>query len=60
MITPPIVQLLLDAGFTDGWALDGETLVLWEHDAETGVTIVRGLTAEEIAAMPKENNDLAG
>ena len=29
------------------------------HDAETGVTIVRELTAEEIAALPKEENDLA-
>ena len=29
------------------------------HDAETGVTIVRELTVEEIAALPKEENDLA-
>lgn len=32
MITPPIIQLLLDAGFADGWAVKGEKLVLWEHD----------------------------
>ena len=29
-----MAQLLLDAGFTDGWALSGETLVLWEHDQD--------------------------
>ena len=26
-----LVQLLLDAGFESGWALQGETLILWEH-----------------------------
>ena len=50
MITPPVVQLLLDAGFTDGWALDGETLVLWEHDADPPVPLTR----------PKAQDDLAG
>jgi hypothetical protein len=32
MITPPMAQILLDAGFTDGWALAGDELVLWEHE----------------------------
>lgn len=32
MITPPMAQLLLEAGFTDGWALAGDKLILWEHD----------------------------
>jgi hypothetical protein len=32
MITPAIVQLLLDAGFDSGWVCSGEELVLWEHD----------------------------
>ena len=41
MITPPIVKLLLDAGFTDGWALDGETLILWEHDADPPAPLKR-------------------
>ena len=26
-----LVQLLLDAGFNSGWALQGEILILWEH-----------------------------
>ena len=26
-----LVQLLLDNGFDSGWALTGETLILWEH-----------------------------
>jgi hypothetical protein len=34
MITPPMVQLLFDAGFTDGWGLSGDILVLWEHDED--------------------------
>jgi hypothetical protein len=29
------------------------------HDAETGETITRELTAEEIAALPEPTNDLA-
>lgn len=29
------------------------------HDAETGETITRELTAEEIAALPEATNDLA-
>lgn len=32
MITAPMAQLLLDAGFTSGWALAGEELILWEHE----------------------------
>lgn len=49
MITPPTVQLLLDAGFTDGWALEEETLVLWEHDAYPPAPLKR----------PEAKNDLA-
>ena len=50
MITPSTVQLLLDAGFNEGWALDGETLVLWEHDADPPAPLTR----------PKASDDLAG
>jgi len=50
MITPSFVQLLLDAGFTDGWAMEGETLVLWEHDADPPAPLTR----------PEVSNDLAG
>ena len=41
MITPPLVQLLLDAGFTDGWAMTGETLTIWEHDADPPSPLTR-------------------
>jgi hypothetical protein len=41
MITQPLVQLLLDAGFIDGWAMAGETLVLWEHDADPPAPLKR-------------------
>ena len=47
--TSPIVQLLLDAGFTDGWALEEKTLVLWEHDADPPAPLTR----------PKAQDDLA-
>jgi hypothetical protein len=41
MITPPMVQLLLDAGFTDGWVVADETLILWEHDTEPPAPLTR-------------------
>lgn len=41
MITPPMVQLLLDAGFTDGWAIAGDELILWEHEEEPPTPLVR-------------------
>jgi hypothetical protein len=46
MIISPIVQSLLDAGFTDGWALNGETLVLWEHDVEPPAPLTRPVAAK--------------
>lgn len=41
MIISPLVQLLLDAGFIDGWAIAGDVLVLWEHDDEPPVPLER-------------------
>ena len=41
MITPPMVQLLLDAGFTDGWAISEDVLTLWEHEEEPPAPLVR-------------------
>jgi hypothetical protein len=46
MITPLMVQLLLDAGFTDGWALNGETLVIWEHEEEPPAPLTRPVVAK--------------
>jgi hypothetical protein len=36
-----LIQLLLDAGFETGWALSGETLVLWQHEQDPPLPLVR-------------------
>lgn len=41
MILPPMVQLIIDAGFDGGWALHDETLVLWEHDQDPPAPLTR-------------------
>ena len=46
MITPLMVQLLLDAGFTDGWAMNEETLVIWEHDEDPPAPLTRPVAAK--------------
>ena len=32
MTVDELIQLLLDNGYTTGWALHGDQLTLWEHD----------------------------
>jgi hypothetical protein len=49
MITPLMVQLLLDAGYTDGWAMAGETLTLWEHDADPPAPLTRPEAPDDLA-----------
>jgi hypothetical protein len=39
--TDPTVQLLIDAGFTTGWATKGDTLILWEHDEDPPAPLTR-------------------
>jgi hypothetical protein len=41
MIIPHFAQMLLDLGFTDGWSLFGDELVLWEHDQDPPAPLVR-------------------
>lgn len=41
METPPMIQLLLEAGYTDGWAVAGDVLVLWEHDEDPPAPLTR-------------------
>jgi hypothetical protein len=41
MILPPMVQLLLDAGFKTGWVLHGDVLFLWEHDVDPPAPLER-------------------
>jgi hypothetical protein len=43
----PIAQLLIDAGFTDGWAMSGDTLILWEHDQDPPAPLTRPEATDE-------------
>jgi hypothetical protein len=36
-----LIQLLLDAGFNEGWAIAGDELILWEHEEEPPAPLVR-------------------
>jgi hypothetical protein len=36
-----LIELLISKGFTEGWALQGETLIVWEHDAEPPAPLTR-------------------
>ena len=45
-----LVTFLEHNNFTEGWALLGLSLVLWEHDADPPAPLTR----------PEANNDLAG
>jgi hypothetical protein len=47
MITPPMVQLLIDAGFTDGWALADDVLILWEHEENPPAPLKRPEATDE-------------
>jgi hypothetical protein len=44
-----VAQSLLDAGFTDGWALADDVLILWEHDTEPPAPLVRPTEATDEA-----------
>jgi hypothetical protein len=37
----PMAQLLLDAGFDNGWALAGDELILWEHKEDPPKPLTR-------------------
>ena len=41
MTGSPIIQVLLDAGFTDGWAVADDVLILWEHDQDPPAPLTR-------------------
>jgi hypothetical protein len=44
-----LVALLLDKGFTDGWVLLGETLTIWEHDANPPAPLTRPEASDVVA-----------
>jgi hypothetical protein len=41
-----LIQFLLDNSFESGWALSGETLILWEHDEDPPAPLVRPTAGE--------------
>jgi len=42
-----LTQLLLDAGFDSGWALSGETLIIWEHNQDPPAPLTRPIATDE-------------
>ena len=42
-----VAQSLLDAGFSDGWALADDVLILWEHDTEPPAPLTRPEATDE-------------
>jgi hypothetical protein len=43
-----LIQTLLGAGFNEGWALQGNDLVLWEHDEEPPAPLTRPAPLEDL------------
>ena len=44
-----LVALLLDKNFSDGWVLSGETLTIWEHDADPPAPLTRPKVQDDLA-----------
>jgi hypothetical protein len=42
-----LLQVLANAGFDTGWALRGDTLILWEHDTEPPAPLTRPEATDE-------------
>ena len=42
-----LIDLLNKNGFLQGWAIFGETLILWEHDAEPPAPLKRPKPTDE-------------
>ena len=49
-----LVKLLVETGFETGWALLGETLTVWEHDADPPAPLTR--PADQAATSGDETN----
>jgi hypothetical protein len=43
----PTIKLLTDAGFSTGWVVRGDTLILWEHDEEPPTPLTRPEATDE-------------
>ena len=44
-----LVALLRDKDFTDGWALSGDVLILWEHDENPPAPLTRAEAQNDLA-----------
>lgn len=44
-----LVALLRDKGFTDGWALSGDVLILWELDEKPPAPLTRPEAQDDLA-----------
>jgi hypothetical protein len=42
-----LVELLHNAGFADGWAMSGDTLVIWQHDQDPPAPLTRPEATDE-------------
>jgi hypothetical protein len=42
-----LVQLLHDAGFTSGWAMSGNSLIIWQHDQDPPAPLTRPEATDE-------------
>jgi hypothetical protein len=47
MIFSPNCQILLDSGFTDGWSISGDILILWEHEQDPPAPLTRPEAIDE-------------
>jgi hypothetical protein len=47
MISDPMVELLLNAGYESGWALLGDVLTVWEHDQDPPAPLTRPEATDE-------------
>jgi hypothetical protein len=44
-----LLELLAQSGFDTGWVLTGETLTLWEHDADPPAPLTRPEASDVVA-----------
>jgi hypothetical protein len=49
MTTEETINLLINAGFTSGWALTENLLVLWEHEEDPPAPLTRPTETEDEA-----------
>ena len=55
MIVNALVQALLDAGYTSGWVVEGDNIVLWENETPQPTRAELGLpdaTVTDTASDP--------